>query len=107
MLKGLGDVGQMMKLQKELKSTQKKLKKKEIEGESKNGLITAVVNGEFKILNINIDKDFLNSGDKDKIEKMILSAINSAIDKSKDYAAQEMKKITGGMNIPGLDNLMK
>ena len=107
MLKGLGEVGQMMKLQREMKSTQKKLKKIEIEGESKDGSVKAIVNGEFRLLDLKIDPDLLGNGDKNKIEGAIISAVNSAIDSSKEHAAKEMGKLTGGMNIPGLGNMLK
>lgn len=107
MLKGLGDVGQIMKMQKELKKIQKRLKKIEIEGESDDGSIRAVVSGEFKLMNIKIDSKLFDNADKDRIEKSIMSAVNSAIDKSKGYAEEEMAKITGGINIPGLSDFLK
>ena len=107
MLKGLGDVGQMMKLQKEMKSTQKKLKKKEIEGKSKDGYVKAIVNGEFRLLDLKIDPEILENSDQNKLEGSIISAVNTAIDSSKEHAANEMSKLTGGMNIPGLGSMLK
>ena len=107
MLKGLGDIGQIMKLQKELKNVQKKLKKMETEAESSDGSVRATVNGEHMLINLDIDPDILNSPDKEKLEKSIISAVNSAVEKNKDFAANEMSKITGGMNIPGLSNFLE
>ena len=107
MLKGLSDLGNMMKLQKELKSIQKRLKKTEIEGNSRDGSVRAVVNGEYKLMDIKIDISLLENVDKEKLEKMIISAVNSAVDKSRDYAAEEMSKLTGGINIPGIGNFLK
>ena len=107
MLKGLGDVGQIMKMQKEMKGMQKKLKKMVIQGVSPDGNVKATVNGEFKIISVDIDDKLLENSDKKQIEKQIVSAVNSAIDESKDFAAEQMSSITGGMDIPGLDKLMK
>ncbi len=107
MLKGLGDIGQIMKLQRDFKNTQKRLKKTETTGENTDGSVKARVSGDYKLLDLQIDQELINSGDKKKIEKSILLAINTALEKSKDYAAEEMSKLTGGMNIPGLSDLLK
>jgi nucleoid-associated protein EbfC len=106
MLKGLGDLGNIMKLQREMKNMQKKLKKSEASGASQDGLVKVKVNGEFQLLGIEIDDSLLASADRKKIEKAIMQAVNDAVKQSKDYAAEEMKKITGGMNIPGLNGLL-
>jgi nucleoid-associated protein EbfC len=107
MLKGLGDIGQIMKLQKEFKNIQKKLQKTESEGTSPDGQVKAIVNGEFNLVDIQISEEAARSGDRKKIEKMIISAVNSAVDRTKEVSAQEMQKLTGGMNIPGLGNFFK
>ncbi len=107
MLKDLGNFGQVMKLQKKMKGIQKNLKKMESNGESSDGSVKATVNGEFMLTDINIDDSLIQSGDKKKLHKMIISAINSAVSNSKELAAQEMSSLTGGMNIPGLDDLLK
>jgi DNA-binding YbaB/EbfC family protein len=107
MLKGMGDLGNIMKLQKELKNIQKKLKKIETQGESRDGAIRATVNGDFKLVNITIDPEFLEKSDREKLEESIMAAVNSAVEQSKSFAAKEMSKLTGGMNIPGLSDFFK
>jgi nucleoid-associated protein EbfC len=107
MLKGLGDLGNIMKLQRDFKNVQKKLKKAEAEGESSDGTVKIRVNGEYRIVDIKIEQGLIDSGDKVKIEKSILLASNIAMDRIKDYAAEEMGKLTGGMNIPGLTDFLK
>ena len=107
MLKGLGDLGNIMKLQKEIKNIQKKLKKIETQGESLDGAVRATVDGDFRLINLRIDPDFLKRSDADQLEEAIMGAVNSAIERSKDFAAQEMSRLTGGMNIPGLTDFFK
>lgn len=102
MLKGLGEVGNLMKMQKEMKNTQKRIKKTKLEGESSDGAVKATVNGEFNLVDISIDDELVKSGDKKKIEKMVFSAVNDAVDKIRDFSAEEMKKLTGGMDLGGL-----
>ncbi|MCL1833658.1 MAG: YbaB/EbfC family nucleoid-associated protein [Leptospirales bacterium] len=102
MLKGLGDIGQMMKMQKELKNIQKKIQKMKVEGSSSDEKVKAVVNGEFNLIDISIEESLIKSGDVKKIEKTIISAINDAVDKTRRLSEEEMKKITSGMNLGGL-----
>ncbi|HON80367.1 MAG TPA: YbaB/EbfC family nucleoid-associated protein [Spirochaetota bacterium] len=105
MLKGLGDLGNVMKLQKEFKNIQKRLKKTVTEGENADGTVKVRMNGEYKLIGIDIDQGLIDSGDKKKIEKSIITAAEIAGEKIKEEAAQEMKKLTGGMNIPGLGDM--
>ena len=103
----LKDIGNMLKLQKELKTMQKALKKAESKAESHDGLISVTMNGEFNLVSINIDGGLLEKSNKQKLERDIVSTINKAVEYSKEYAAKEMGKLTGGMNIPGLDKFLK
>jgi len=107
MLKGLGEMGQIMKLQKEFKNIQKKLQKNEVTGESTDGTIRATVNGEYRLVDLKIDEAALATADRRAVEKKIIFAVNDAVDKTKEYAAQEMARLTGGLNIPGLGNFLK
>jgi nucleoid-associated protein EbfC len=100
-MKGMGDLGNLMKMQREMKNIQKKLKKTKIEGVSSDGLVKATVNGEQKLLDISIEEELLSQGRK-KVEKMVLDAVNDASAKIQDYSAAEIKKLTGDLNIPGM-----
>lgn len=102
MLKGLGDIGQLMKMQKEMKNIQKTIQKARISGESNDGSVKATVNGEFSLLDISIDENLVKSGDVKKVEKMVFSAVNDAVTKARNYSAEEMKKMAGGMDLGGL-----
>jgi len=107
MLKGLGDLGNIMKLQHEFKNIQKRLKKAEAAGETADGLVKVVVNGEYMFVNVTIDPGLVAGGDARKIEKAVVFAANMAVEKIKEYSTQEMEKLTGGMNIPGLSDFLK
>jgi DNA-binding YbaB/EbfC family protein len=102
MLKGLGDIGQLMKMQKEMKNIQKNIKKARVSGMCADESVRAVVNGEFSLLEISIDPELIKAGDHKKIEKNVYYAVNDAIDKAREYAAEEMKKIAGGMDLGSL-----
>ena len=107
MLKGLGDLGNIMKLQKEFKSTQKRITGARMKGESTAGEVSAVMSGDYKLIDIIIDPDFAKGADAKKLQKMVVLAVNNAVDKVKAYSTEEMSKLTGGLNIPGLGSFLK
>lgn len=102
MLKGLGDMGNLLRMQKEMKNIQKAIKKAKIEGESAGGAVKAVVNGEFTLMSISISDELVKTGDAKQIEKMVLTAVNDAVHNAREYSAEEMKKLTGGMDLGSL-----
>ena len=65
-------------------------------------MVTVVVNGKQEILSIKIDPNVVDPQDVDMLQDLILVATNEAVRKSQDIMQQEMSKLTGGMNIPGL-----
>ena len=107
MLKGLGDLGQMMKIQRELKNVQNRIAKSKIEGSSADGSVNAVMTGEYKLVGLSIADEIFQNGDSKKLEKLVAAAINDAVDRVKEYSKNEMKKLTGGMDIPGMGDLLK
>ena len=102
MLKGLGDIGNLMKMQKEMRAIQKRLKSMESCGESPGSDVKVVINGEYRCLSVSIDKEFLASHEHKKVEKMVLAAINDAVDKVKQQSASEMSELAGA---GGMDNM--
>lgn len=77
----------------------KQLKSMIIEVES--GGVKVSVNAKSEVLDLKISPEVLKQ-DHSKIEKTVLSAVQSAVKKSQEVMAQEAKKLTGGMKIPGL-----
>lgn len=100
-----GELGNLMKMQSEIRKIQKSLKKMESVGISDDALASITVNGEFEIVNVKIDEDVLKTADKRQIEKAVTSAYNKAAKSNKEASAAKMKELTGGMKIPGLDGL--
>ena len=105
---------QMMKqaqgLQKKLKDTQQELANLEITGESANGAVKVICDGQGKFKSIKIAAEAINpenpsAVDSDTIEMLedvISAAIKQANDKASKEMAAKMKQITGGISIPGL-----
>lgn len=93
---------QMQKMQKQMEEMQKQLEKTEVEASAGGGAVTCKVNGKKEVLAINIDEGVVDPEDVEMLEDLVLAAINEAMRKSDEMMETEMKKLTGGMNIPGL-----
>jgi DNA-binding YbaB/EbfC family protein len=75
---------------------------KTVEGSSGGGMVNIVMNGKQEILSVRIDPEVVNREDIEMLQDLIVAAVNEAIRKSQEMMQEEMKKITGGLSIPGL-----
>jgi hypothetical protein len=73
-----------------------------IEAQAGGGMVKVVVNGKFEIISLKIEKDVVNPEDVEMLQDLITAAVNEGIRKAQEMASEEMAKITGGLNIPGM-----
>ena len=99
----------MNKLMKQAKQMQAKMSKMQEELESKTveataggGVVKVVVNGKKEVIDLEIDPDAVDPEDVEMLEDMILAAVNEGMREVQDMVDDEMGKVTGGMNIPGM-----
>lgn len=92
---------QVQKMQKDMEKMQKDLELAEVEASVGGGAVTCTANGKKEVISINISEDVVDPEDVDMLEDLILAAVNEALRKAEEKMEDEMKKITGGMNIPG------
>jgi len=81
---------------------QAELAEKTVTAQSGGGMVTATVNGAHELLELSIDPDVIDPEDKEMLEDMVVAAVNQAMQQAEEMAQQELGKLTGGMNIPGL-----
>ena len=93
---------QAQQMQKKMEEMKEQLAQKEIKVASGGGMVELVINGQQEIKEIKIDPDIIDPEDKEMLEDLVLAAVNEGLRKAEDFAANEMKKVTGGMNIPGM-----
>ncbi len=93
---------QAQKMQAEMIKIQNEAAEKKVEASVGGGMVTVVANGKQEILSIEIDPEVISSGDTDMLKDLIIAAVNEALRKSKELFTDEVGKLTGGMNIPGL-----
>jgi len=89
-------------MQKKMEEAKEELAQKEIKVSSGGGIIEIIINGQQEIKEIKIEPDVIDAKEKEMLEDLILAAVNESIRQSKELAAQEIAKLTGGINVPGL-----
>ena len=112
-MKGFGNFAQIMKeaqkqaqvMQKKMEEMQRELKERVVEGSSGGGMVTAKMNGRQELLSVKIDPEVVGPKDVEMLEDLVAAAVNQASKKSQELYEQEMAKLTGGLNIPGLPGL--
>ena len=103
MVKGFGDMlKQAHQMHAKISKLQEEMAEKTVEASSGGGMVKVVINGKQEILSIRIDPEVVNREDIEMLQDLIAAAANEAIRKSQEMMTEEMKKITGGLNIPGL-----
>lgn len=93
---------QAQQMQSKLAATQAELAKKTVEASVGGGKITVTASAAGDVLAIKIDPSVVDPGDVEMLEDLVLAGVKQAIEDGRKLAADEMKKVTGGMNIPGL-----
>jgi len=91
---------QAAEMQKKLKEAQENLANVEVEGTSGGGLVKVTINGRNEIKKVDIDQSLIKPEDKEILEDLIVAAINEGRKKVEETAAEQMKNVTGGMNLP-------
>lgn len=92
-------------LQGQVARMQDDLARREYEASAGGGMVTAVVNGQNELVSVKIEKAVVDPSDITMLQDLIVAAVNQALSKARDGAKEEMSKLTGGFNIPGMPNL--
>lgn len=102
-MKGMGNMlKQAQKLQSKMLKLQEELAEKTLETTAGGGMVKVVANGKQQLVSLQIEKEVVDPEDVEMLQDLILAAVNDALTKSQEMVSEEMGKLTGGMNIPGL-----
>jgi len=112
-LPGMGDLGGLMRqAQKQMKDMQRRMREVEddlrdrvVEGSAGGGMVKVMFNGLQEPLDVQIDPQVLEEEGPEFLQEMILAAVRQGLKKSQELAETERGKVTGGLNIPGMENL--
>ena len=93
---------QVQKMQDAIREKQAELEAKEYTGSASGEMVTVTVTGKHEVVSIKIKPEAVDPDDIEMLEDLVAAAVNSAISAADKEAEEEMGKLTGGMNIPGL-----
>ncbi len=103
MSKGLAQImKQAQMMQQKMSKLQEEAAQKTASATAGGGAVTAVVNGKNQVLSLAIQKDAVDPEDVEMLQDLVVAAINEALAKVHAEMTEQMGKITGGINIPGL-----
>jgi nucleoid-associated protein EbfC len=102
----LGNMANLMKqaqaMQAQMAKLQEEAATKTVTGTAGGGMVSVTANGGMEIVSVVINPETVKSGDVDMLQDLVLAASNDALKKARQMMADQMKSVTGGMNIPGL-----
>ena len=105
-MKGMPNMGNMLKkaqeLQQKMAKLQEELGEKTVQASSGGGMVAVVANGKQEIVSIKIDPEVVDANDVEMLEDLVLAAINDALYQAKQMVSEEMSQLTGGVKIPGI-----
>ncbi|MCD4828078.1 MAG: YbaB/EbfC family nucleoid-associated protein [Candidatus Cloacimonetes bacterium] len=101
--KGMKDLmKQAQKMQQDLMKAQEELATQEVEASAGGGMVKLVMNGKHEIISLKIDPEAVDPDDVEMLEDLVMAAFREAQEKISRTSDDEMGKLTGGLNIPGL-----
>ena len=93
---------QAQKMQQEMLRMQEEMENKTFSATSGGGMVTATVNGKHELMNLEIDPEAVDPDDVEMLQDMIIAAVNEAIRAADADSANNMSRLTGGLNLGGL-----
>jgi DNA-binding YbaB/EbfC family protein len=96
-----GLMKQAQQMQSKMADMQSKLEEMELEGSAGAGLVTVTMSGKGDLRRIKIDPKLADPAETEMLEDLIVAAHTDAKRKIEAAAAEEMQKLTGGMQLPG------
>lgn len=95
-------IKQAQKMQAEMQKKQEDIENSSVEGTSGGGAVTVTMSGKRLLTAVNIQPEACDPDDIEMLQDLIIAAVNDAFTKVDELSAQELEKVTGGINIPGL-----
>lgn len=93
---------QAQKMQQELLRMQEEQENKVYTASAGGGMVSASVNGKHEVVNLEINPEAVDPDDVEMLQDMVIAAVNEAMRSADADAANNMSRLTGGLNLGGL-----
>ena len=97
-----GMIRQAQKMQEDIAALQEDLDAREYDISAGGGAVTLKINGKLEVKTIDIQPEIVDPDDIETLSDILVAAVNEAIKRVDDTNNEELGKITGAMNMPGL-----
>jgi len=94
---GGGMMAQIQKMQQQLAEAQEKLAVETVTATAGGGAIKVVMTGDQKCQSVEINPDLLKDGDAEMLQDLVLSAVNMALDQSRELQQKLMGPLASGL----------
>jgi DNA-binding YbaB/EbfC family protein len=109
MFEGLGNLAslftQLPKIKSEMEKLKQKLEQIEVEGTAGGGMVQVRVSGTLELVECRLSDEAMSFGDKEMLGELIRAGVNQAMEKARQQAAEEARKVATGMGLPAGFNL--
>ena len=93
---------QAQKMQEQMLKMQEELETKTYEASSGGGAVSVKISGKKELMEINLSESVVDPDDIEMLQDLIIAAVNEGLRKASESSENELGKLTGGLNIPGL-----
>jgi DNA-binding YbaB/EbfC family protein len=93
---------QAQKLQEQMNQTTAELEEKEYTAASGGEAVKATVTGKMEVKALTIKPEVVDPDDVDMLADLVIAAVNEALRAAAADKSEQMEKLSGGLNIPGL-----
>ena len=93
---------QAQKMQQEMLRMQQEMETKTFTAAAGGGMVKATVNGKHEVVDLMINPEAVDPDDVDMLQDMIIAAVNEAMRTADTESANNMSRLTGGLNLGGL-----
>lgn len=95
-------IRQAQKMQEDVAAKQEELDAREYDIQAGGGVVSVKINGKREILSIDIKPEIVDPDDVETLSDILVAAVNEAIKRVESTNNEELSKVTGSMNIPGM-----
>ena len=95
-------IKQAQKMQMEMQRMQEEMENKTYTAAAGGGMVKASVNGKHEVVSLEINPEAVDPDDVEMLQDMVIAAVNEAMRTADVDAANNMSRLTGGLNLGGL-----
>ena len=93
---------QVQKMQQDMIRMQEEMENKTYSATTGGGMVKASVKGKHELVNLEINPEAVDPDDVEMLQDMVIGAVNEAMREADTDSANNMSRLTGGLNLGGL-----